>query len=131
MSWATRLDRMTARRSKYNAKKTEVDGLRFDSKREADRYLQLKLLEKAGEIHNLRLQHRIVLTVFAKNAPRGFPMQKIGDYIADFAYCTCGTPADCIGARGVVEDAKGFRTPLYKWKKKHVEIQYGITIREV
>jgi hypothetical protein len=118
-------------RSKYGAIKQTVDGITFDSKREAKRYCELKLLEKAKQLHRLTLQHPIVLLVHAKDAPAGYPLKKIGTYIADFAYCVCGTPDACAGAQGVVEDAKGFKTPLYRWKKKHVEAQYGIEIREV
>jgi hypothetical protein len=118
-----------AGRSKYGAVKTTVDGITFDSKAEAARYVILKQMEKAGLIHRLLLQHRIGLFVATKTA--GADLIKIGVYIADFAYCTCATPNKCAGALGVVEDVKGMKTALYRWKKKHVEAQYGIQIIEI
>lgn len=119
------------RRSKYGAVRTVCDGITFHSKREATRYAELRLLEKAGEIHKLMLQRRLVLLVPAKDAPSTHPLKKIGEYVADFVYCECRRGAKCIESQGVVEDVKGFRTPLYRWKKKHVEAQYGIQIKEV
>jgi uncharacterized protein DUF1064 len=118
------------RQSKYNAHKTEVDGIVFHSAKEARRYGELKLLEKAGEISGLKLQHAYVL-----NAPRIYvpgaaglvtprPLAVLGKYIADFIYYDQRNGF-------VVEDVKGFKTPLYKWKKRHVEAQYGIVIREI
>lgn len=100
--------------SKYHAKATEVDGIRFHSQKEARRYQELRLLEKAGEIRDIRCQHALDLYV---------ETTKIGRYIADFSYVTShGQP--------VMEDVKGFKTPLYKWKKRHVEAQYGVQILE-
>lgn len=116
--------------SKYKAKPTVVDGIRFHSQKEARRYQELKLLEKAGEIHRLELQRKLPLLAPAKDAPVGFPLQKVGDYVADFVYCQC-TAKTCDESRGVVEDVKGYRTDMYRWKKRHAEIQYGIQIREV
>lgn len=112
------------KRSKYNAVKTTVDGITFHSAKEARRYAELKLLEKAGELHNLNLQPEWYL--HAKGGRR------IGIYIADFQYCVCaGGSANCGWCKVVIEDVKGFKTPLYRWKKKHVEAQYGIQIREL
>ena len=120
-----------ARRHKYGAKPTEVDGIRFASTKEAKRYQELKLLERAGEIINLELQPRFELLV---PLPKGHPdagtrLKCVGTYIADFAYTEPGYRP--LLDRRVVEDVKGFKTPLYRWKKKHVEAQYDITIREV
>lgn len=108
-------------RSKYRAQPTVVDGIRFHSAKESRRYAELKLLEKAGEIQYLGLQP--VFTLFAPGREAGTSVE-LGRYIADFSYLT---------KEGVeiVEDVKGVRTPLYRWKKKHVEAQYGITIREI
>jgi len=109
-----------AKRSKYRAVKETVDGITFASKAEARRYAELKLLEKAGEIFDLRVQPEYDLCAWQNgNAP------VVGKYRADFSYLDVRTKC------GVVEDVKGFRTPLYRWKKKHVEAQYGITVREV
>lgn len=109
------------KRSKYGAQPTEVDGIRFHSKKEAGRYCLLKLREQAGEIRGLTLQVPLVLS--AGNDKR----TSIGKYLADFVY------EERIGQDWChrVEDVKGFKTPLYRWKKKHVEAQYGISIREI
>ena len=104
---------MAKRRTKFGNIVTSVDGRRFDSQKEAKRYVELKLLEKAGEISSLRMQVPFKLDVGSAN---------IGKYYADFVYTLDG--------KEVVEDVKGFRTAMYKWKKKHVEAQYGIQIKE-
>lgn len=108
------------RRSKYGAVPTVVDGITFASKREARRWQELQLLEKAGEIRHLRRQ-----VPFELHA--GLERVLIGRYVSDATYdeVTIGAPVY------VVEDSKGVRTALYRWKKKHVEAEYGITIREV
>lgn len=102
------------RRNKFGAVPTVVDGVRFASKKEARRYVELKLLQKAGEIGRLELQPKFPIVVNG---------MKICAYIADFRYWCHGRP--------VVEDAKGVKTPVYRLKKKIVEAQYGIAIREV
>ena len=102
-------------RSKYRAKKTEVDGILFDSKKEASRYNELKLLERAGVIKDLALQPNFLLQ-------EGFKCQgthrKI-EYIADFMYF------DEEKKETVVEDVKGFKTDVYKLKKKLFLKRYG------
>jgi len=110
------------RPSKYRNVKTVVDGLTFDSVKEARRYQELRLLEKAGEIRDIQRQVKFPLDVTGPWFP---PSQPIGCWIADFVYFM-DKPE-----RRIVEDVKGFRTPLYRWKKKHVEAQYGILIVEV
>ena len=108
------------KRSKYNAKKTTIDGITFDSKKESERYAELKLLERAGEINNLRLQPRFVLQpAFEKNGKR---YRKI-EYVADFAYEE--------GGKTVVEDVKGMKTDVYKIKKKMFEYAYDMELREI
>lgn len=102
-------------KNKYRAIKTEVDGITFDSKREAARYMELVLLERAGEISRLELQPKYDCVVNGK---------KICTYKADFRYF------DANGS--VVEDVKGMKTPVYRLKKKLVEALYpGVTIQEV
>jgi hypothetical protein len=122
----------TAKRSKFNAKPQVVDGIRFASQKEARRYVELKMLEKAGVIRGLELQPRFPLYARDPNAPES---ECIGAYRGDFRYETSYTVSSERGTftnwRTVVEDVKGFKTPLYRWKKKHVEAQYGIEIREV
>lgn len=102
--------------NKFGARRTEVDGFWFSSKLEANRYLQLSMMEKAGEIKHLSLQPKFPLVVNG---------DKIAVYIADFEYIDCRT-----GAK-VVEDTKGFRTREYKLKKKLVRALYSIEIQEV
>ena len=112
-------------RSKYGAIKETVDGITFHSRKEANRYRELRLLEKAGEIHDLQLQSRYDLTVGPSLAT------KIGEYRADFQYCECRRADKCAQSQVVVEDVKGMDTPLSKWKRKHVKAQYGIEVRIV
>ena len=110
---------------KYGATAVVIDGIRFPSTAEATRYGELKILERAGEIRGLELQPGYDLTT---NGVR------IGAYRADFkyekSYRVWKDGSVFENWRTVVEDKKGFRTPLYKWKKRHVEAEYDITIRE-
>lgn len=111
------------RRSKYGATPTTVDGIRFDSAKEAKRYGELKLLWELSLITDLELQPEFVLWAHPNgetHAGAGIP---VGKYRADFRYYT---PDGEI----VIEDVKGMRTPLYRLKKRIVEAQYGIKIRE-
>ena len=111
------------KKSKYNNKKTTIDGITFDSKRESVRYSELKLLERAGEIKGLELQPRFELQPpFTKN---GKKYRKI-EYVADFRYTRAET------GETVVEDPKGYRNQLYKTKKKIFEYKYPeLTITEI
>lgn len=108
-------------RSKYGAKKKVVDGITFDSSKEAKRYCELKMLEKAGDVKELTLQPVFPIYVCKY---RGSDPVKVCDYIPDFRYRE--------GPQGllVIEDVKGVRTPTYRLKKKLFEAQYGLTIRE-
>ena len=108
---------------KYHAKATVVDGVRFHSKREAARYQELKLLEKAGEIRDLELQPKFALHV-PQSGWHSAPVT-IGHFVADFRYREAN-------GMTVVEDVKGMKTlPLARWKHKHLLAQYGIRVREV
>jgi hypothetical protein len=123
--WAALVQARTAKPQKYGAKAKIVDGIRFQSSKEARRFQELKLLEKAGDIHDLRLQQPLELCAFSYMA--GTP-RIIGKHLIDFVYCIClRTP--CVRSHLVYEDVKGFDVPLGRWKRKHAEIQYGITIR--
>ncbi len=106
---------------KYRAKRCVVDGIRFDSKREAGRYLELKTLEKAGKIERLKLQPEFKL-IAHDGSPFGVT---VGKYRADFQYF------DVCAGRTVIEDAKGVRTETYKLKKRIVEAVHKIKITEV
>lgn len=103
-------------RNKYNAIKTLVDGIRFDSRKEAARYQELKLLERGGVIQNLELQPRFLLQ--DKFKLDGVIYRKI-EYVADFKYW------DKEKEEWIVEDVKGVKTPVYKLKKKLFLKQYG------
>jgi hypothetical protein len=114
------------RPSKYGAVRTTIDGVTFASKAEARRFAELKLLERAGEIRALDLQPRFALSAYALSS-RPSQNLMVGTYVGDFAYELF---TDGRWLR-IVEDVKGFKTPLYRWKKKHVEAQYGIQIKEI
>lgn len=133
------------RRHKYGAKATVVDGIRFASKKEANRYGELKLLERAGHIKDLELQPSFDLIVVeftvrarlkeaaARIAGRAAPKDtrhKVGVYRADFRYRERAL-SESENDRTVVEDVKGVKTAVYKLKKRMVEAQYGIEIVEV
>lgn len=106
-------------RSKYHARKTTVDGIAFDSKREADRYLVLKGMEEDGAIENLRRQVRYELVpAFDVDGRHYRPVY----YVADFVYVEDG--------KEVVEDVKGMRTDVYRLKSKLFARRYGMSIKE-
>lgn len=107
---------------KYRNEPVTVDGIRFDSKRERDRYLALKRLQDAGLISHLELQPAFKLAV--GDRPVRFASGRQAVYRADFAYWD--------GQKRVVEDAKGFRTPEYKLKRAIVEAMHpSVRIVEV
>jgi len=93
--------------SKYNARATTIDGIRFASKAEARRYTELKLLQEAGEIDGLELQPSFI--IWSTNNYKTGKTDRI-TYIADFKYFQNG--------QYIVEDVKGVLTPVYRMKKK-------------
>jgi len=99
------------KKSKYGNVKTKVDDILFDSKKEANRYCQLKLLARAGTISELELQPRFDLVV------NGF---KICTYIADFRYIKDN--------KIIIEDVKGVQTQEFKLKKKLMKAVHGIDV---
>ena len=99
--------------TKYGNCRVEVDGIKFDSKGEGKRWLDLQLLATDGRITGLERQVRFPLEVDG---------QRSGCYVADFVYFR--------GSERIVEDVKGMKTPLYKWKSKHFAAQYGREISE-
>ena len=124
--------------SKYRAKKTEVDGIMFDSKKEAQRYQQLKLMEKAGVICNLNRQVKYELV--PAQYINGKLVERAVTYTSDFEYdelikarqrtVMVYDGASVIG-KHIVEDVKGVRTDVYKIKRKLMLHKFGIRIREV
>lgn len=109
--------------SKYGNRKTTVFGITFDSKREAERYLVLRAMEKRGEIGNLQLQVRFPLLPAQKDQRTGKVIERAVDYVADFVYETDGFR--------VVEDTKGLRTKDYILKRKMMLYFHGIRVQEV
>lgn len=103
-----------AKAHKYRAVTTIVDGISFRSKKEARRYSELRFLEKSKLITDLELQPRYPIAIKGKH---------VCDYYADFKYLQMG--------KYVVEDVKGFKTDVYRLKKKLVEAEYGITVKEI
>jgi hypothetical protein len=98
---------------KYRSVKTEVDGLVFSSKKEALRYSALRILVNANIISNLVLQEAFDIIV------NGI---KVCRYVADFSYTEDGVR--------IIEDVKGFKTPVYRLKKKLMKAVHGIEITE-
>lgn len=109
--------------SKYGARLTVENGLIFDSAREARRYRELVLLQKAREIEDLRRQVRFLL--IPAQRVDGKLAERECAYVADFVY------RDRATGKTVVEDAKGVRTQAYIIKRKLMLERYGIQIREV
>ena len=103
---------------KYRNQKTEHNGIQFDSRKEATRYQELLLMEKAGVISRIECQPRYDLVVNG---------HKLGFYRADFRY------EDVATGESILEDVKSpaTKTPVYQLKKKLVKALYGIEIVEV
>lgn len=106
--------------SKYRNQKVELAGRQFDSKKEAARFSELQMLQKAGEISDLEFQVSFEI----------IPAVKIGNkkvrarfYIADFRYKTKD-------GKTVVEDVKGYMTREYRMKRQLMAVVYGIEIKE-
>ena len=120
--------------NKYRNNKIEIDGHVFDSRKEAKRYRELKLLEDAGEIKNLRMQVKYVLLPVQREPDtigkrggikKGKVIERECDYIADFVYEKTDT------GETVVEDTKGLRLPIYVVKRKMMLYFHGIRISEI
>jgi hypothetical protein len=100
---------------KYGAKPTMVNGIRYDSRREAARAGQLDADAFVGTILYLQRQPSFDLHVAGV---------KVCRYVPDFQYL------DARNGEVIIEDCKGFRTPLYRLKRKMFEAEYGIQVRE-
>lgn len=113
---------ITVKKNKYKNKKVIYNGIKFDSIKEKNRYMQLLYLEKAGLIKDIKLQYEFELQpAFILNKKK---IRKI-TYIADFYYY------DNNLNDYVVEDVKGIRTDVYKLKKKMFEYKYQKEIIEI
>lgn len=136
-----KLKKMAKRKptSKYLSKKTVVDGITFDSKKESERYLHLKHRERNGEIKDLQLQVPFVVLPaqyeeveeytpkkHRKKVVKRLLERKI-EYVADFVYTE--------NEHVIVEDVKGYRNSaayaIFVMKRKLMLYFYGITIHEV
>ena len=108
--------------SKYHSRKVTLDGMTFDSVKEAKRYRDLSLLQRAGEISDLRTQAKYTL-IPSQKKPSGGTERPV-TYTADFVY------KDKDG-KEVVEDAKGMRTQQYIIRRKLMLWRLGIEVKEV
>jgi hypothetical protein len=113
--------RRRPRANKFGAVKTVVDGITFDSIAESERYKDLKHLEKAGKISNLRLQVPFIIIPSVELDGKKTQPNK---YIADFVYFD--TNKNC----EVTEDLKGFKTAEYKMKRKLMKYFHNIEVLE-
>lgn len=111
----------TGQENKYNNRKVVILGETFDSQKEADRWAQLKLLERAGAITDLQRQVKFVLIPSQK--ADGKVIERECSYYADFVYLQDGEK--------VVEDTKGLRTADYIIKRKLMLHIHGIRVREI
>lgn len=107
-------------KNKYNAKKKVIDGIEFDSTKEARRYQDLALMQQAGDIRFLERQREFEVRIRDVH---------ICYWYADFSYEARVCPGSNSWER-VVEDVKGKRTPVYMLKRKLVEASYDIMILE-
>ena len=120
--------------AKYKNTKTVVDGIQFDSRKEARRWQELKLAEAAGAIGDLERQVKFELipvqrepdTIGPKGGVKpGKVLERKVEYIADFVYTDLHT------GEKVVEDTKGMMTPEYRIKRKLMLYMLGIRVREI
>lgn len=110
--------------NKYHNKKVIIDGKKFDSRKEGNYYLKLKMLEKSGKIRDLKLQVPFVLIETFKVDDRTYRKTK---YIADFTYYD---EKDKLHVIDVKSDATR-KDKTYQLKKKLLAWKYGIEIEEI
>lgn len=120
--------------NKYHARSCVYDGLKFDSIKERNRYCELRLMQKAGRISDLRCQVEFELIPEQREPDRigkrggikkGFCIERKVSYVADFVYNNTETGAT------VVEDVKGKRTKDYIIKRKLMLFRHGIRVKEI
>jgi hypothetical protein len=105
--------------TKYGATKVTIDGIVFDSKAEAKRFEELRLMQLAGAIRNLQVHMRYPIDVLDV---------RICVYVDDFSY---DRVVENVIVEHVVEDVKGVRTPVYVIKRRLMQAVYGIHVQEV
>jgi hypothetical protein len=116
---------MSRSTSKYLNKKTELDGYTFDSNREAQRWAELQLLERAGDIEDLKRQVGFILAPAVRFTPEGRQKPAL-KYWADFCYVDVKR-----GGRVVVEDVKSKATAekeAFRIKLHLMKALLGITV---
>lgn len=124
---------MYYRKTKYGNRKIEIDGIKFDSVKEANRYNELKLIERAGKIKDLQMQVKFTLIpplyetvgITEKGKVKNRLVERECSYKADFVYTDLET------GETIVEDTKGFKTKDYIIKRKLMFWIHNIKIREV
>ena len=116
--------RTAGKSGKYGNEKIELSGQTFDSKREGRRYLELQMMLKGGLISDLRLQVPFELIPAQKDQQTGKTIERAVNYVADFVYKTPD-------GKTVVEDSKGYRTEVFRIKKKLMLWRHGIEVKEV
>lgn len=126
MSYKNKNSYKQFRKNKYSNQRTIIDGISFDSRKEARRWTELLLMRKAGIISNLERQMKFVLIPAQYEEVNGKSrcIERECAYIADFVYTN-------ENGETVVEDVKGFRTPEYIQKRKMMLYFHGIRIKEV
>lgn len=107
--------------TKYNSRKVERDGMKFDSAKEYRRFCELSLLEKAGKVTDL--QRQVKFELIPSQRIGGKVVERACTYVADFVYTENGNQ--------VVEDTKGFKTKDYIIKRKLMLHNFGIQIKEI
>ena len=114
-------------KNKYRNVKVQFDGMLFDSQKEATRWAELKLLQRTGQIYELRRQVAFEIIPTQRDEATGELVERCARYIADFAY------RDAQTGRTVVEDTKSdaTKTPEYVLKRKLMYYRFGIRIKEV
>ena len=106
--------------SKYHNKRTTVNGITFDSRKEAQRYAELCLLQRAGKVKEIERQVRYeIIPKIGK--------ERAAYYVADFVYKEKQGDIWC----SVVEDVKGAKTDVYRLKRKLMLWRHGIEIKEI
>ena len=110
-------------RRKYHNKKVTLGNMTFDSKKEANRWVELAIMQKNGEITNLYTQVVFELIPAQRDPVTKKVLERAVHYVADFVYYR--------GNEKVVEDTKGFKTPEYIIKRKLMLWVHGIRIQEV
>lgn len=115
-----RFESIKPARTKYGNRKVTVDGIQFDSVKEASRYQELRLLERAGEISGLERQ--VPFELIPEQTRSDGKKERSIVYIADFIYWMDG--------HMIVEDVKGLKTKEYILKRKLMLAIHGIEIQE-